>query len=586
MSLTFLYRDLDATDTDITPYVVLRFGQNPQGMAENAEERSVGSWDLEIEDEGVLDLHAQRTFYVLEDDTYDADNVLWVGQTFDKHSGRGDTWRTGAGRVYTLNLIDLNTLLERRVIQSGDDPDRPEESDVERMLWLQGLGYIGVTDDWISTADPVDMDAVDYTGRMASEVIEDCSQQSTKNAFMFRDPDADTFAVFYGDSSADVDILTSDIRLSNVLADIDNVTTFEVNLDADLWEANSRIYSGINANYDGGFVYVENATTVANFSHRDTALSWPDVKTATKATARAVRQLAIIGSEEYRITTALEVPSTQVGLFPHAGWRLEARFSHYPRFTEFTWFRILSRNTTLIGPNRYRIQYELSPGPVVAPAGTCATSVASTERTGEVTEGSGGFTPASIPVSAASFDSAMQISYFTYVGPLMGLGGCAPLVVGGSGWSLLFQESDLGSAAWVALGYQAQPTIATPANMTVSEMCTGGGPAAFVGHTFAFPSSSTAPIQQSPLTGTGIAVLPSAPTVGNILYMWAMGSINIDNSQWVADGGTLLVNSQSINGGQWYLSIGIRCVTDDDTDSITIPAGSHANYGNVSEWAP
>ena len=65
MALTFLYRDLDATDTDVTPYVVLRFGQNPQGMAENAEERSVGSWDLEIEDNGALDLHAQRTFYVL-----------------------------------------------------------------------------------------------------------------------------------------------------------------------------------------------------------------------------------------------------------------------------------------------------------------------------------------------------------------------------------------------------------------------------------------------------------------------------------------------------------------------------------------
>src|SRR6185312_12568436 len=188
-------------------------------------------------------------------------------------------YRTGPGRIYLLNLIDLNTLLERRVIQEGDDPDRPEESDVDRMLWLQGLGYIGVTDDWISTDDPVTVSANNWTGRMASEVIEDCMGQSGKNSFMFRDPDTDTFAVFYGDSSADTDILTSDIRLSNVLADVDNVTTWEALLDADQWEANSRIYSGLFANFDGGAVYNENATTVANFSHRDTSVSWPDVKT-------------------------------------------------------------------------------------------------------------------------------------------------------------------------------------------------------------------------------------------------------------------------------------------------------------------
>jgi hypothetical protein len=557
-------------------------------MAENAEERSVGSWDLEIEDEGALDLHAQRTFYVLEDDTDYADNVLWVGQTFDKHSGRGDTWRTGPGRVYTLNLIDLNTLLERRVIQSGDDPDRPEETDVERMLWLQGLGYIGVTDDWISTAAPVDMDAVDYTGRMAAEVIEDCMGQSGKNSFMFRDPDTDTFAVYYGDSSADTDILTSDIRLSNVLSDIDNVTTFEINLDADQWEANSRIYSGIFASYDGGAVYQENATTVANFSHRDTTVSWPDVKTATKANARAIRYLADIGTEEIRITAALEVPSTQVGLFPHAGWRLQARFSHYPLFAaDFTWFRILSRNTTLIGPNRYRVQYELSPGTPAPPPGSCATSVAAAESTGTVTEATGTFGPVSIPVSAASFDSAMQIGFFAYVGPLMGLGGCAPLVVGGSGWTTLFEESDLGSSGWVALGYQAQPTIATPANMTVSATCSGGGYPFHFGHTFAFPSSSTAPVQQSPLTGTGNAVLPSAPTVGNILYFWSISSeTGADTSQWIADGGTILVDNEPHNGTQWWLCIGIRCVTEDDTDTIRIASGSHATYANVSEWTP
>src|SRR6185369_7944749 len=213
-------------------------------------------------------------------------------------------------------------------------------------------------------------------------------------------------------------------------------------------------------------------------------------------------------SEEDRITTSLEIGSDQVGLFPHAGYRLQAKFSHFPQYTDFTWMRILSRNTTLIGPNRYRIQYELSPGPGVAPGGTCATSVASTESTGTVTEASGTFGPVSIPISAASFDNAMQLSFFAYVGPLMGLGGCAPLVVGGSGWNLLVQSSGGGDSEWMALGYQHQASIATPANMTVSATCSGGGFPFYFGHTFAFPSSSTSPVQQSPITGTGNATMP------------------------------------------------------------------------------
>jgi hypothetical protein len=584
MALTFLYRDLDATDTDVTEFVVLRFGQNPQGMAENAEERSVGAWDLEIEDNGVLDLHAQRTFYVLEDDTYDTDNVLWVGQTFDKHSVRGDIKRTGAGRVYTLSLIDLNTLLERRVIQEGDDPNRPAETDVERMQWLEGLGYIGGPSDYLSTADPVDMDAVDYTGRMASEVIEDCMGQSGKNSFMFRDPDNNIFSTFYGDSSGDTDVLTSDIRLSNVLSDIDNVTTFEVNLDADQWEANSRIYSGIFASYDGGAVYQENATTVANFSHRDTSVSWPDVKTTTKANARAIRYLADIGTEEIRITTALEMGSDQVGLFPHAGYRLLARFSHFPLFAlHFTWMRILSRNTTLIGPNRYRIQYELSPGTPGGPAGTCLSSVSTADETadsGDVNSASGlslavGTMPAAPGVSIGSWVASSGTGFLSGPGP----GISAP-------WTLL--ETVAPSSVHTAMftGYYRSATVVAPPNMPCSVVNGSGGDPGGRAIVTSFPTSSATPVQSASANGGSTVVLGGAPTAGNILHMIACGEGGLSiGTEWTVVARETL-SGFTVGGGGVDIVHCIRCVDPGESAAVPSVASAFAHYAAISEWAP
>ncbi len=353
----FIYRDLDDTPTDITPYVKIVNRENPAEMQENAEERSVGTWELEIEDNGVLDLHAQRTFYVLE---YDApDPVVWVGQTGDKHSSR-EEWRDTTERVYKLQLDDLNTLLERRVVKNGDNADRGAETDVHRMRWLWSLGYIGTTDAWISTASPVDMDAVDYTGRMASEVIEDCMGQSGKNCFMFRDPDTTIFSVFYGDSSSTNAVLTSDLRISNVLSDVDSETTWAASHDSTLEEGASRLYSGIFANYDGGTVYRESLDTVNNFSHRDVVLSWPDVKTSAKANARAQRYLNTVNDEEDIITTSIVTDREHVN-DAHAGYRIQARFSHFPNYADnFTWMRILNRAVTVMSPDKYLIKYTLS----------------------------------------------------------------------------------------------------------------------------------------------------------------------------------------------------------------------------------
>jgi len=415
---------------------------------------------------------------------------------------------------------------------------------------------------------------------MAAEVIEDCMNQSTKNAFMFRDPDGGVFSTFYGDSSADLDVLTSDIRLSNVLSDIDNVTTFEVNLDADLWEANSRIYSGMFGNYDGGAVYVENATTVANFSHRDTSLSWPDVKTEAKATDRATRQLAIIGSEEYRITTALEVPSTIVGLIPHAGWRLQARFSHFPLFTEFTWMRILSRNVTLIGPNRYRVQYELSPGPAAAPTIACATvlATASTYAPGQhiVACHDHILGPIGETVALSPADPSVIIA-------IMGFYECSfnpgPFTTVDSPYTKLgTTDINQSSAGWYA------NTTTGGSYMT---SFTGGDVNNQVLVAAAFGTAATSPVQEAEQANSGnTATFGSDLTPGNIIIAACMGlrgqpsppvgwtTIVADNSQVIAD-----------SGHGVGLLIMARCVQEgDDPRVVSVPDSAFVHSAFVSEW--
>lgn len=218
------------------------------------------------------------------------------------------------------------------------------------------------------------------------------------------------------------------------------------------------------------------------------------------------------------------------------------------------------------------------------PALNCSTAIAGAVLTDTLAETGGTFGPVSIPVSAAPFANALRFSLFSYVGPLMG--GPA-LSVGGAGWSQLAEESDNGASAWIAVGTRFQAAIAAPPNMTVSSTASGGGFPRNFGYTFAIPSTAGTFVQQSPIANSGNCILPGAPTVGNLLISWTMCSeTDADPTQWLAAGGSLLLQNSPHNGTQWWATVGVRCVIPGDTTTIRAPAGSHANYVSVSEWTP
>jgi len=599
MALSFIYREPGPVDTDITGRVVLRPGENPVNMASNAEERSVGAWTLDVEDPlGEFQFNSQRTFYVLEDDADDP--VIFVGQTEDKGSTRGDQQRTGTERTIGLNLIDLNTLLERRVIREGDGGNRPAETDYERMIWLQGTGYIGGGTDWIFDDFSAAMDANDFTGRMASEVIEDCMGQSGANCYMFRDADTELFTTYYGDPSSDLDRRTSDLRISNIETDIDADAGFGdpgpgkdwvwgASRDTNWDELSTRVYGAIFGNYDGGAIFEERSATVAAFSHRDTVLSWPDVKSEAKATARALRMLDDIGTEEHRITTSIEVTAEHVN-DALQGERIQCRFSHFPPYVDWTWMRILNRAVTWLAFGRYRIQFELSATPP-PPSLSCSTVIGTIDGWEE------GEHHNVFDTGPVEFDPLPTISAYPsiVIGFFAGMNQTEPVWRGAQSASVTgftewgdSRDGWLTDAASIALaGYKS---IGGGVAGTMAAAWTGAGSSSGVQSWnalgIAFPTSAAAPVHTGWQNGSGdTATLDGTPTVGNLLVICRFTEQGAgfvtgpDGATMVVDG-TMVAN---INNG--YMDIWVRCVEEGDTEDIAVGDTSFSHWSFVSEWA-
>jgi hypothetical protein len=264
-----------------------------------------------------------------------------------------------------MALTDINTPLGRRIM-TGDDCNRPAETDVERIGWLIATTEQNFIDDTtlVDTSAPVAMDAADYRYQYATQIYDDCSQASGKNWFMYPVLEGSGsdwvagFAYMFGESTE----FSSDIRISNDLDDIDSVVTFAPGRATTLTRDPSRVYSGVSIPFDGGTVYQQNSSTVTAFARRDTSAPMINVKTLAKATARASRYLLTINTEEDVIETSIIVPPEQVNdVIP--GQRIEAKYVHLPGYSDFSWMRVLARTVTFLTPAEYGIDLTLSAQP-------------------------------------------------------------------------------------------------------------------------------------------------------------------------------------------------------------------------------
>lgn len=348
-------------------------------VGEKAEEGSVAISQIVIDDpDGDLFIAAHKIFAIEETEAEDADNrFVWVGYTGSRTIKRGP-YLTGAGRIWEVELVDVNSVLSRRVMTGGGN-SRPSETDHARVRWVEATSEGSLIDDtrYLSTSNGVSMDAVDYTGQEALAVYSDASQASGKNFFVtyFGDVGTDPwgfFSLWYDfDSSTNYQ---SAIRLTNDLADVDGVTTFQIGRETSEQLLDpSRLYSGVYLRYDGGAVYDENATTYTVVgARRDMQAPSLNVKSNAKATARAGRYLADLSTEDVRFTLTTTLPRAKVNAI-RAGMAVQVKMLHSYGFADqYYWLRVLSRRVVELSEqsdgSAYELTLELSSGGEVVPA--------------------------------------------------------------------------------------------------------------------------------------------------------------------------------------------------------------------------
>jgi len=355
-------------------------------VAQNAEEGSVASSSILVEDpDGDYDVVGWRRVRIYEGLAASSNTLTYNGWVADREITRGTSALTAAARTWNVTLVDNNTILDLR-IENGTDANRPAETDVQRIQWLLTTTELNpvTVSEYVNTGSAKQMDAVDYRGQRVRDVIDDCAQISGKNYFVYT-KDAASFGgslslgLWYDfvESTA----YSSPLRLTNLLADVDSTWTFAIAEDTSLTRDPSRVYSGAYVRYDGGTVYEENITTANVFTRRDAVYDASNVKSQSKATARALRYLTQSATEEDRIETAFWCPPDKVN-FVREGMRIQFRATHLPQYESYQWLRVLSRKVKHVAETDrvgYLVSLTLTSGTLPeSPAGTPTTILAAT----------------------------------------------------------------------------------------------------------------------------------------------------------------------------------------------------------------
>ena len=294
---------------------------------------------------------------------------IWTGYTGDRRYARGsnDSLFMGSARRIDATLVDLNSFLSFRIF-TEEGANRPAETDLERIAWLLGDSIMDDSlfdEGLVASTGGVDMDAVDYRGQRPADLLNDCSQQSGRNHFVVYNETTGHFQLFYEFNVRPVYL--SDLRVSNVFAEIDNVTTFAPRLDSELTRDPSRVAAGVLMPYAGGSVYRTaddlGLDTVARFGWRDVAAPSVNVKTEAKATARADRFLTENSSEDETLTLTLDLPRAHVNDW-REGEAAQVKLVHLPGFdTEYRYVRAIRRTVSqeLESDEIYTVRYECTP---------------------------------------------------------------------------------------------------------------------------------------------------------------------------------------------------------------------------------
>lgn len=598
--------------TDVSQYLNL-WPARVVSVTQNAEEQSVATSSIVFEDPtGVLELVGLRDIVIEEDAA--TFKRIWRGQIGDRRITRGPYRAGSTARIWTCDLEDLNTRMYWRVGEGN--VSRPAETDVARMQYLMTqlviTDIVGDTSTYFSTANPVAMDAANYEGQYITDYINDCLQATTqfsKNCYLLDVSDGSggyKVAIWYGPST--LTTFSSAIKISNVLADVDNSTVFAPLLDAELARSPSRVYSGVRVNYDSGAAYVTRAATASvYFATRDTVYDAVNVKTSAKAIARGTQQLVTMATEDDIITCAIEVPASQVNDV-RAGMRIQAKFSHFTTAAAdyssgYVWFRVLNRTVTLItpvasgDPGRYEIALTLSPQSTsTGSVSTCTTQIAGPLAatlwdSGDVLNGGAGVPPITFANGLHPSDPAQAyLAVAVWEGRRTDTS--ALTLDGGamSHYTMLHNTRegnviDQGSIGF--FGWEAVAAAATPGDLTVTftPSWTGGFTGGGVMRSLAVlvATASTSPVQKSNVGGGSTVTFPGGVSAGNLVIA---GFIHEGPAATMPVGWTTLGNVQmAVGTGGTQLTLIAKCMTGAEGATLTLVNASEQHWWMAVEVA-
>jgi len=296
---------------------------------------------------GTLDFVGYKTWTMDEDQCTAGDQRVWTGFVGRQAIARGGgdaMYPIGAGRVWQLELVELNTFLGRRVLRpEATTTDRPSETVSDRIDWLlTTVGFASglIVDHGLIEASSVVLDAFDYRDRTGADVLRDCAVASGQN-----------FLIRYREASNDYQLIVADF-----LSNESDAATFKVSnghdatmapiwrptMDVSFTRSPERIASGVALPYQNGSVYEQDSGTQAVWGDIDQVAPTANVSESTTASTLATRLLGQHDTQEERITVPLRLPAANVNDVKH-GQLIDAKFMHLPSWTTYRPARVLSK---------------------------------------------------------------------------------------------------------------------------------------------------------------------------------------------------------------------------------------------------
>lgn len=555
---------------DISGHVLLPgIGEDGFRLQTNAEQGAVAGSEVEFDDPaGTFYPIGLNAYRVYETESEADDPLLFSGGFTTRRQIRGP-YRTLGARKVAATIEDGNNGLSRFVVRSDEEGDRPEETETERMTWLFTTSGMALHWDFstsILDLGPTLMPANDFTDFTLQQVLDDMAQQTGKNYYVFWDGSVgnppEALLVYGFDSGTH---LTSDLRFSNVETDVDDETTFYLGLDTELSIDPSRIASYVVVRYRNGRVDESDSATADEFSRIDRVMDGSYIKTASAATARALKYLQELGSEETIVSGTVYLPASKASQF-RAGMRVEMKASHLTGMSDFVWVRLVNVTITQLTTPEQVISYALAFEGTLSPGTSCELIIEGLVAQSEGPHNFGGidFGPVTGDAIAGSGSDTLTLALFVTYSAEVSLHS----VTVGSPWTAGTEKpGDVGGSHTETLVAYMDDAVSTP-EWNWTNYTYGWHQVAVV-----IPTTASAWEQEADINGLGIITWDTPPSPGNLLYLARIGEgPSLFNGPPLGADWTLLYDELINESG--IIQIYVACCPDDVSDLESGEAGS------------